>query len=159
MNMPRHANCTSFKLGDTRSKESIEKQVETMKNQFKSGLRTPPKNYNYYSPKKFINCEKCGNSYLPDSGKQRWCKECVPDIFYRRIMQRYGLSAVEYKKFFEVNNGMCYICNKNKATVVDHCHTTGRARGVLCNHCNSALSIIENQDSLRRALEYVSISK
>ena len=49
------ANKTSFKKGHKRSKESIDKQVETMKKQIKTGERVPPKpNWNSSNKAKMV---------------------------------------------------------------------------------------------------------
>jgi hypothetical protein len=155
---------TSFKIGHIRSQESIVKQSNTMKKQFKSGLRNTSGRFLELSylpkpkPKQIRLCEKCNAEYKPDNGTQRWCKKCVPDKQHRFYMQRYNLSKDEHDNLLIINNGMCWICLKRKAIVVDHDHNTGKVRGLLCGHCNMALSIVENKEILERAIKYVSIS-
>jgi len=52
-------------------------------------------------------------------------------------------------------SGECEICNSTVDTVVDHCHTTGKVRGMLCSGCNSILGYAkDNTDTLQKAVEY-----
>ncbi|WP_347878324.1 endonuclease VII domain-containing protein [Streptomyces sp. KS 21] len=52
--------------------------------------------------------------------------------------------------------GLCCICLKAPAVHVDHCHETGRVRGVLCFNCNSAIGKLgDDPDILRRAISYL----
>ena len=52
--------------------------------------------------------------------------------------------------------GLCVICLKAPAVHVDHCHETGRVRGVLCFSCNAALGQFKDRpDAIRRAAAYV----
>ncbi|MGW3290764.1 endonuclease VII domain-containing protein [Streptomyces sp. NPDC001002] len=52
--------------------------------------------------------------------------------------------------------GLCGICLKAPAVHVDHCHKTGRVRGVLCFNCNSAIGKLgDDPDAVRRAAVYL----
>jgi len=70
---------------------------------------------------------------------------------HERWIKRYGLNANEYKKMFEDQNGLCKICFKecisNQSLSVDHCHATGKVRGLLCKKCNTALGMLEDNIS------------
>ncbi len=61
------------------------------------------------------------------------------------MLRRYGLSAFEYQKILGVQEGSCGFCRGafKKTPHVDHCHTTGFVRGVLCNGCNVGLGFLE----------------
>lgn len=67
----------------------------------------------------------------------------------------------DFDELFEKANKCCQICgNKNanhlKGFVVDHCHKTGYARGILCAHCNVALgSFKDNTEILQTAIDYL----
>ena len=150
---------TRYKSGRTRSAEDIEKQRATMIKQCRKGLRfipTKPKGIKDVHARRI--CIYCNQEYIPTSARQKWCFSCVPNNRARRIMQRYSLSNDQYNNLFLNNNGMCWICLKRKAKVVDHCHNTNKVRGLLCHHCNTALSLNEDKESLERAVKYVTIS-
>jgi hypothetical protein len=56
---------------------------------------------------------------------------------------------------------VCAICATDKPTrvgwVVDHCHSTGRVRGILCGNCNTALGMVkDNPETLLAAVTYLS---
>jgi hypothetical protein len=69
---------------------------------------------------------------------------------------KYGLSPQEYYALVARQGGACAICRKIKPLCVDHCHLTGKVRGLLCHTCNSALGFWGDSPSLvRRALKYL----
>ena len=62
-----------------------------------------------------------------------------------RAAQRYGITIEEYHKLME--QPTCEICGSTgnaKALHIDHCHTTGKVRGVLCYKCNQAMGMLED---------------
>lgn len=79
-----------------------------------------------------------------------------------QLRVRYGITLNEYKRLHRLQRGRCAIC-RGKSSVrgrdlsVDHCHRTGRVRGLLCAHCNFALGLFKDSlDILRRAEHYLS---
>lgn len=58
--------------------------------------------------------------------------------------EKYGVTAEQFEILFEAQNGKCKICDRPsvKALVVDHCHITGRVRGLLCRKCNSGIGML-----------------
>ncbi|MFB7366858.1 endonuclease VII domain-containing protein [Streptomyces hydrogenans] len=56
--------------------------------------------------------------------------------------------------------GVCIICLRAPAVHVDHCHKTGRVRGVLCLNCNIGLGLLkESPDRMLRAIAYLEGSR
>lgn len=155
--MPRHKTKTSFVRGHKRTVESIEKQRQTMKHQYETGVRIPPRKpkgtKDFYKVK---TCESCEESYTPTAGKQRWCQICVPDGKARAIIRRYGLSATTVQQLIEKQGGHCALCD-NSPLVVDHEHRSGRIRGVLCFSCNLKLSGLDDLVWKTRAEVYCAI--
>lgn len=73
-----------------------------------------------------------------------------------QIKYKYGLTPEELQEMQTKQNGVCALCYRVPTTwCVDHDHTTGKARGLLCNFCNTRLSAIEDSEFHRRALEYL----
>lgn len=81
---------------------------------------------------------------------------------------RFGLSVEDYNKILEGQGGVCAICGskyangrnsksgKNKFFSVDHCHTTGKIRGLLCSSCNRGLGLLgDTEIDLEKALKYL----
>jgi hypothetical protein len=76
-------------------------------------------------------CER----YKGERGRGHWLKF------------NYGISLEDYNAMLMQQNGACAICKKkpNKVLCVDHCHTTGVVRGLLCRKCNLALGLYDHE--------------
>ena len=66
-------------------------------------------------------------------------------------------SFAELDAIYSSHNGACDICGSRPGKLhLDHCHTTGKYRGLLCKPCNLALGHFrDNVDALRRAIDYL----
>lgn len=78
------------------------------------------------------------------------------------IRQNYGVSPSQYAEMLERAGGLCEICGRvpsevsKKGPCVDHCHDSGKVRGILCSPCNSALGgFRDDPEVLRKAIEYL----
>ena len=81
--------------------------------------------------------------------------------------QAHGLTEAQYRQLLDSQGGVCAICGQperrtRKSTgvrlslAVDHCHKTGRIRGLLCGDCNYALGILDDDiERLESAVEYL----
>jgi hypothetical protein len=75
--------------------------------------------------------------------------------------ERYGLTLEQYTTLHESQEGRCAICREEcplraKHTHIDHCHRSGRVRGILCHHCNLALgNLREDITRARRLIAYL----
>lgn len=82
----------------------------------------------------------------------------------RRLLQRdFGLSEADYEAMLQAQEGACALCRKRpdvgKHLAVDHCHKTGRVRGLLCMLCNTALGKFnDDPERLRDAIAYLTAS-
>lgn len=76
-------------------------------------------------------------------------------------LRSYGLTQVQYDEMLRVQGSVCAIChrpNRDKVLVIDHCHTTGLPRALLCDPCNWGLGHYQdNPDRLRAAAAYVEL--
>ena len=74
---------------------------------------------------------------------------------------KYGINETDYKNLLETANNRCEICGTPKcatgyALSIDHCHTTGKVRGILCQACNTSLgSFRDDTDIMQRAIDYL----
>lgn len=79
----------------------------------------------------------------------------------RRLWREYKMSLIDYKNLLEIQNYKCVICNLNQDELisklnVDHCHTTGKVRGLLCTTCNSAIGMLKDDPNLiKNAIKYL----
>jgi hypothetical protein len=85
------------------------------------------------------------------------CREC--DAKAQRsdyLARKYGLTPEDVEEMLAAQGGLCAICEEAEAVHVDHCHDTGRIRGLLCFRCNAALGQFDDVPSrLRKAAEYL----
>lgn len=122
-------------------------------------------------------CPICGEtkvaSEFPSNRSQKdglasYCKPChnkkIKEIAQRLygghanflMMKRYGITLEEKARMIEAQGGLCLICEKKPAKHVDHCHETGKVRGILCFSCNRGLGKFEDDPSLmERAITYL----
>lgn len=86
-------------------------------------------------------------------------KERLPDWKKQRqwLRWRYGLSLADFETMLASQNGCCVICGVAFGSIfkdkprVDHCHSTGRIRDLLCTGCNTGLGSFRDRPSLLRA--------
>ena len=103
------------------------------------------KHYRFNSP-----CKSCGNINRNINYQK---------AYHRRI--KYNLSQEEYDLKLKRQNYSCAICGLHKDHYskdfsVDHCHITGKVRGLLCNHCNSGIGFFrEYAPVMRNAIKYL----
>lgn len=100
---------------------------------------------------------RCNPSY--------WPKEPTVSKYRRQHLKRYyGLSPAQFEEMAKRQEGRCPLCDeaprrcggRRNALVVDHNHSTGRVRGLLCNSCNRALGWFgDDLERVRRAVEYL----
>jgi hypothetical protein len=76
-----------------------------------------------------------------------------------QLKRNYGITGNDYLMMLEECDWSCEVCggsDDDKHLAVDHCHTTGEVRGLLCQNCNQALGKLkDNPDLIRRLAEYV----
>ena len=72
---------------------------------------------------------------------------------------KYGITEIEYEKMFNNQDGKCLLCDKKcdyRKLHIDHCHSTGKIRGLLCSNCNLGLgNFKDNIETLKKAIEYL----
>jgi hypothetical protein len=82
------------------------------------------------------------------------------------LKKMYGITLQEYEALLEQQKDVCAICKGKETTKsrdgvprrmpVDHCHVTGRIRGLLCTQCNRGLGMFgDNSDRLIAAAQYL----
>jgi hypothetical protein len=68
-----------------------------------------------------------------------------------RLMYQFGLTLADYEAMLKAQGGLCALCGQPetatrkgtlRALCVDHCHESGRVRGLLCYRCNLAVGLI-----------------
>ncbi|MER6129896.1 endonuclease VII domain-containing protein [Streptomyces sp. NPDC001795] len=105
-------------------------------------------------------CQGCGEIKSRSDwhrGKASRCKACrAVDNRAHHLRRQYGITEAERDESIASQGGVCCICLSAPATHVDHCHKTGRVRGVLCFNCNSGLGLLrDDPEAAYRAADYL----
>lgn len=134
------------------------------------------KKYNEFSLRKngylFSWCRQCHNNHrrarLLDPGvkqkekAQRDARRAANPVKAdnARLKHRYGITSDQKASLIEQQNKECAICCGliTFSACVDHNHTSGIVRGILCKRCNTAIALFqENTYILRSAIFYLKI--
>lgn len=83
-----------------------------------------------------------------------------PEVKARRklstLKYEYGISSEAYRALVEAQDGKCKICDRERKLVVDHCHSSGKVRGLLCYSCNTSLGQFNDDPKLLiKAITYL----
>lgn len=72
-------------------------------------------------------------------------------------LNRYGIKISDYNDLYNKQNGLCKICHKAYNRLhIDHCHKTGKVRGLLCPSCNKGLGhFYDDFEIIENALKYI----
>lgn len=97
------------------------------------------------------HCNSCSNAAMKERKKRD------PSLYDRiewksKLKRLYGITPEQYHEMLANQGGVCAICGTHKRRAnrpterlsVDHCHRTGRVRGLLCTRCNSALAFFDD---------------
>jgi len=124
-----------------------------------------------------MRCPRCGLTKDEDefprnrssrSGRHSYCKPCHNSVVKANRAQRHGSSANYFSKLrygidldemdalVRAQGGKCPLCLRAEPKHIDHCHSTGKVRGVLCFNCNGGLGRFEDDpDVMLRAIDYL----
>ena len=125
-----------------------------------SGIPIGPQNFEWVAPE-FDHTTREGRIAF---GKAH--RAANPELYRDRDLQRiFGISLDDYKAKMEEQSGVCAICHRPETAIrmnkllplaVDHNHTTGAVRGLLCTACNIGIgSLCESPELLRSAIAYL----
>lgn len=76
------------------------------------------------------------------------------------LKRKYKISVDKRDTLKDKQGGVCAICAQpGKSLCVDHNHTTGEVRGLLCSNCNTGLGLFgDNVQHLTQAIEYLRLT-
>lgn len=99
------------------------------------------------------------------SQRQRYAVKYQDKIRDLHLKDKFGISLERYNEMHAAQDGKCAICGNSETALrfgkirnlaVDHCHTTGNVRGLLCGQCNPMIGYArDNTKILEKAIEYL----
>lgn len=131
----------------------------------KHGLIRQSQSYKILNSNSY-RCRLCKykNNYKPNESYKKIRQD-------RFLQKRYGINNDSYEKILTSQNNVCAICKLNnlnydsksgikRRMALDHCHNSGKTRGILCHKCNTGLgSFQDNISILENALNYLRLYK
>jgi len=124
----------------------------------------------------YMECPQCHKEFISNRPDKKYCrKQCRKAASQKRnnSTKRWrkkkrwknrgiNITYQEYNDLLNKQEGKCAICKKHYSEViqsvlqVDHNHSTGKIRSLLCGSCNMGLGFFkENQQILKQAIEYL----
>lgn len=109
---------------------------------------------------------RCRQEFTIMNTVQVYCRTCCPsDIVgsYQRL-KLYGMSHPEFETMLRSQNNCCALCDEAlkmsgpTGLNIDHCHVTGKIRGIVCHKCNMMLGFVDKGDwfnKLQRVANYI----
>jgi len=108
-------------------------------------------------------CSVCGPTDIRERhekrrfpGQRRWrCRGAERAAVWAR---HYGIEAETVHKMWSAQDERCAICRTalGRKFYIDHCHSTGRVRGLLCHYCNAGIGLFyDDPTRLAAAIEYL----
>lgn len=88
-------------------------------------------------------CKVCHNSW-----SKSYAHKNPERIRAAQRKHRYGMPPSEFNQLFTAQSGRCAICGSPSALDVDHCHRSGKIRGLLCRQCNQAIGLFRESTKL-----------
>lgn len=105
---------------------------------------------------------QCRNRYHNNKQgtKYRNSEKGKNTMFAWRLRSQFNLSVDEYNNMLKNQQYSCAICETTEPTGygwhVDHCHKSGKVRGILCSKCNQGLGLFsDNTKHLNKAINYL----
>lgn len=78
-----------------------------------------------------------------------------------RLKTRFGITIRQYNEMLQEQNNSCALCKIDQSQLkrnlsVDHCHKTGKIRGLLCMECNTGIGKFKDSiELLEETIKYL----
>ena len=151
------------------TKESQLKASREWKQRNKDKVAAKQKEWREKNPEKRKEAKAAWDKANPEAKKQhnKTFKTKNPLYFIdKHLRLTYGIGLDEYNALLTVQNHRCAGCGiasndaPRQKLYVDHCHSTGKIRGLLCQHCNTALGMVkDNIETLSSLISYIKQQK
>ena len=92
---------------------------------------------------------------------KEWYENNKDRVRNNQLVKEFGITLDQYNSMLEKQNGVCALCfggpdAKSKKLAVDHCHSTGKIRSLLCRGCNVGIgNLKDSPELLEKAAQYI----
>jgi hypothetical protein len=113
--------------------------------------------------KQLLPLELFHRSSKSTDGLASKCKDCSKVVKdeakeFENRLKKYSITSAQYYDMLYSHNECCHICGIKTELHIDHCHATGKVRGLLCRGCNTGLgSFKDDKENLDKAIQYLSL--
>jgi hypothetical protein len=118
------------------------------------------------------NCKAAARKWSKENPERRnatkrnWNRNNKEKVAAHHRKTAYGISEIDFKNLFDTQGGKCAICDfqfpsimtgdRTKSPHLDHCHSSGKIRGLLCISCNTVLGRSgDSVEVLQKAIQYL----
>lgn len=132
-------------------KECYKERIRTYRKNNLEYVRNKEKEYRNVDPKKYRERDRKRNSSIERKNIRK----------NYTLKNAYNITLNEYYSILEKQGGGCSICGETKSNgknylCVDHNHSTGKVRGILCDRCNRGLGLFKDSpELLLNAFDYL----
>lgn len=120
------------------------------------------------------NCIECKSDFDIPKKQLFCCKKCRDtfaarrrsgkDVRHHRLLSRYKITQYDLNQMLTAQHNACALCSKRfdvkMKAVIDHCHKSGKVRGILCHRCNMMLGCFADDPNIvQKAIEYIRVKK
>lgn len=114
------------------------------------------------------DCKSCRSAYMknrraknPDKLRvqsRTWAKNNPDKVLDSHYRAKYDISLDQFNQMCQDQEHKCFLCDKipKGKLVVDHDHSTGKIRGLLCRSCNGALGVLgDSLSKINKVVQYL----
>lgn len=153
------ANDIKYRMDKERRKAYMQAYYKANPDKFKK--RSPEKQSKYNEARRQQYAKDVAMREAARAATKAW-QAANPMKRKAQRLKQYGIEPSDFLDMLAMQNGRCAICghedltNRSFFPVVDHCHETGRVRGLLCMNCNQGLGKFKDSpDRLFSAIAYL----
>lgn len=106
----------------------------------------------------FLQYRTCNKHRVDGTIYRSQSEDGIREMHWKQMGIEFSIE--DYDKMFDKQRGKCCLCGRHQSDFdrrldVDHCHTTGKIRGLLCRRCNTNIGWIEQHNLLNPIGEYL----
>lgn len=147
------SRCAQDKPGTEFYKKSLPNGGYSLRSYCKSCGKAERDAWRKASPKDNERNKEYNRTHAEEIRGKKLVKNYWPSLTWQQAI-------AEWNRLFTLQDGLCAFGHASDTLHVDHCHTTGKVRGLLCYNCNSGIGRFkDNVEVMQKAIEYLNRSK